>query len=118
MLAHVVVEAAQDVLAAIDQRHLGAEPVEDAGELDRDIAAALDENALRQLLQMERLVRGDDVLEARDLGARDGAPPPVAIRIFLARSFSPLATRRTVCASSSTARLLTIATFARSRVVV
>ncbi len=25
MLAHIVVEAAQDVVAAIDQRHLGAE---------------------------------------------------------------------------------------------
>ena len=49
MLAHVVVEAAQDLLAAIDQRHLGAETVEDVGELDRDVAAALDQDALRQL---------------------------------------------------------------------
>ena len=49
MVAHVVVEAAQDLLAAIDQRHLGAEAVEDAGELDRDVAAALDQDALRQL---------------------------------------------------------------------
>ena len=69
MLAHVVVEAAQDVLAAIDQRHLGAEPVEDAGELDRDIAAALDQDAFRQFLEMKRLVRRDDVLETRDLAA-------------------------------------------------
>ena len=53
MLAHVVVEAAQDVVAAIDQRHLGAEPVEDAGELDRDVAAALDQDALRQLRRDE-----------------------------------------------------------------
>ena len=53
MLAHVVVEAAQNIVAAIDQRHLGAEPMENAGELDRDIAAALDENALRQLLRGE-----------------------------------------------------------------
>ena len=49
VLAHVVVEAAQDVLAAIDQRHVGAEAVEDAGELDRDIAAALDHDAVRQI---------------------------------------------------------------------
>ncbi len=67
MRAHVVVEAAQDVVAAIDQRHLGAEAVEDAGELDRDIAAALDQDALRQLLQMECLVRRDDVLVALDV---------------------------------------------------
>ena len=45
MLAHVVVEAAQDVLAAIDQRHLDAQPGENAGELHRDIAAALDHDA-------------------------------------------------------------------------
>ena len=38
--AHVVVEAAQEELAAVELRHRGAEPVEDAGELDRDVAAA------------------------------------------------------------------------------
>ena len=48
MRAHVVVEAAQNVLAAIDERHLRAEPGEDAGELDRDVAAALDDDAFRQ----------------------------------------------------------------------
>ena len=53
MLTHVVVEAAQDILAAIDQRHLGAEAVEDAGELDRDVAAALDQDALRQFARDE-----------------------------------------------------------------
>ncbi len=67
MRAQIVVEAAQDVVAAIDQRHLRAETVEDAGELDRDIAAALDQDALRQLLEMKRLVRGDHVLVAFDL---------------------------------------------------
>ena len=51
-----LVETAQNVLPAIDQRHLRAEPVENTGELDRDIAAALDENALRQLFEVERLV--------------------------------------------------------------
>src|SRR6185503_10826565 len=45
MFAHVVVEAAQDVLAAIDQSHFAAEPSEDAGKLDRDIAAALNDDA-------------------------------------------------------------------------
>ena len=44
MLPHVVVEAAQDVFAAIDQRHLRAEPGKNAGELDGDIAAALDQD--------------------------------------------------------------------------
>ena len=64
VLAHVVVEAAQDILAAIDQRHMRAQPGEDAGELDGDVAAALDHDAARQLRQMKRLVRGDGVLDA------------------------------------------------------
>ena len=48
-----------------------------------------------------------------DLGAGIGALP-VAIRMVFARSRSPVAIRRTVWASSSTARLATILTFARS----
>ena len=72
MPAHVVVEAAQDVFAAVDQRHLRAEPVEDAGELDGDIAAALDQNALGQVAEVKRLVRRDGVLEAGDARRRMG----------------------------------------------
>ena len=72
VIAHLVVKAAQDVVAAIDQRHLGAEPVEDAGKLDGDVAAALDQDALGQLLQMERLVRGDHMLAALDVLAERG----------------------------------------------
>ena len=45
MGAQIVVETAQDILAAVDQRHLGPKPVENAGELDGDIAAALDQDA-------------------------------------------------------------------------
>ena len=56
VLTHFVVEAAQNVLAAIDQRHMRSEPGENAGELDGDIAAALDQHMLRKPLQVERLV--------------------------------------------------------------
>ena len=42
MVADIVIEAAQDLLAAIDQNRLDAEAREDAGELDGDIAAADD----------------------------------------------------------------------------
>ncbi len=73
MLADVLVEAAQDVVAAIDHGHVGAEAGEDAGKFQRDIAAALDHDALRQLRQMKRLVRGDHVLDAGDRRARDWA---------------------------------------------
>ena len=63
MLTHVVVKAAQDVLAAIDQRHLRAEPGENAGELERDIAASLDQDMRRQMRQMEGFVRRDGMLD-------------------------------------------------------
>ena len=66
MGAHVVVEPAQNVLAAIDQRHPRAEAGEDAGELDRDVAAALDHDLARQRRQVEGVVRRDGVLDARD----------------------------------------------------
>ncbi len=58
MRAHVIVEAAQDVVAAIDERHRGAQPGEDARELNGDIAAALDHNALRH-------ARADETLRSR-----------------------------------------------------
>ena len=69
MFAHVVIEAAQDILAAVDQRHLGTETVEDTGKLDGDIAAALDEDALGQFGEVKRLIRRDDVLEPGDARA-------------------------------------------------
>ena len=62
--ADVVVEAVEQLLAADQLDDLGAEPVEDAGELDRDVAAADDDDAPRQRRQIERLVRGDGVLDA------------------------------------------------------
>src|SRR3546814_9706680 len=61
-VAHVVVEAAQDLRAAVDQRDLAAEAVEDTGEFDRDVAAARNHYALRQLLQVEGVVGGDAML--------------------------------------------------------
>ena len=45
-VAHVLVEAAQELVAAMQQRHLAAEPGEDPGELDGDVAAADDEDPL------------------------------------------------------------------------
>ena len=82
--ADVLVEAAQELVAAVQQRHAAAEAAEDAGELDRDVAAADDQDALRQAFEMEHLVRGDAELAARDrrlerrVGAgrdQDGAGP-------------------------------------------
>src|SRR5690606_35984832 len=42
---------------------IDAQAVEDAGELDGDVAAAGDDDPLRQLGDMERLVGGDGVLD-------------------------------------------------------
>ena len=74
-VAHILVEAAQELVAAVQQRDLAAEPGEDAGELDGDIAAADHQDALRQALEMEDLVRGDAELAAgnRRLQGRMGA---------------------------------------------
>src|SRR5262249_14147044 len=41
-----------------------------ARELDGDIAATLDQDARRQLFQVKRLVRGDDVFDPRDRGTK------------------------------------------------
>src|SRR5690606_24009735 len=71
--ADVVVEAAQDVGAAVDQGGLDPEAGEDAGELDRDVAAAGDEDALRQFRQVEGLFGGDGVLDAGQLLGLPGA---------------------------------------------
>jgi hypothetical protein len=57
--AHVHVEARQDLAAAIENRRLHAEIVEDPGEFDCDVAAARNDNALGQPLQMEGVVGGD-----------------------------------------------------------
>src|SRR5436190_14116681 len=58
---HIIIEAAQHLRAAIYQRDIAAQSIEDAGEFESDITAALNEDALRQLFEMECLVRGDDV---------------------------------------------------------
>ena len=69
MGADILVKTAQDVVAAIDQRHVGAEAGEDAGEFQRDIAAALDHDALRQFGQVKHFVGRDHVLDAGNFGA-------------------------------------------------
>src|SRR3546814_13053213 len=52
---------------AVELRHLRSQAVEDAGELDGDVAAADDDHALRKRVEEKRLVRGDDVLLAGDV---------------------------------------------------
>src|SRR3546814_11133945 len=67
-VADLFVIAAQDRVAAIDDRHLAAEFVEDAGEFIGDIAAARNHDALRQRVEMNDLVRGDRMFAARAFG--------------------------------------------------
>ena len=68
----VHVEALQDFHAAVDQRRLDAEAVEDVGEFDRDIAAAGNDDRLRQRGQVEGLVGEDAMLVAGKRGMRVG----------------------------------------------
>src|SRR5258706_14941511 len=65
-LAELGIEAAQQALAAIRERGLHAQAVEDRREFERDVAAADDQRALRQFLEMERFVGGDGVLASLD----------------------------------------------------
>ena len=67
MIAQILVETAQDLLAATDQNRLDTKIVENAGELDRDITAADDADALRQALEMKSLVRGDGEFATRQM---------------------------------------------------
>src|SRR5439155_21039226 len=55
--------------ATIDHGDVGAEAREDAGELQRDVTAALDHDPLRQPGQVKRLVGGDHVLDAGNRSA-------------------------------------------------
>src|SRR5207253_1598616 len=66
----IVVEAVEQFLAADQLDDLGAEAAEDAGELDRDIAAADNDDLARQARQVERLVRRDHMLDAGDVRHR------------------------------------------------
>ena len=56
----------------LDDRHLAAEAAVDRRELDADGAAAHDDERLRHLLQVDRLVAGDDALVI-DLDRRHAA---------------------------------------------
>ena len=67
-VAQILIEAAQNLLAAIELRHLAAQAVEDAGELHRDVAAAEHGDAPGQFFELEGLVRGDAVFARETFG--------------------------------------------------
>ena len=68
MGANVGVEAPQEQGAAINLGNLRAQAVEDSGEFHRDIAAANDDQALGEMLQVEYFVGGNGILAARERG--------------------------------------------------
>ena len=68
VFAQVFVKAAQHQIAAVDLGDFGAHAVEDAGELDRDVAAAADHHPFRELLQVKGFVGGDGVFDAGHIG--------------------------------------------------
>ena len=56
LVAHVVVEATQEERPAIELGHIDPEAVEDARELDRDVATSDDKSHARVPLQREQLI--------------------------------------------------------------
>lgn len=70
LLEHVLqhrVERLEDLLVADDEVRLDAERVQDAGELDGDVARTDDDGALGELLEVEEAVRVEAVLVAGDV---------------------------------------------------
>src|SRR5271166_6279199 len=82
--ADVVVEAEEQLLAADQLDDLGAEPIENPGELDGDVTAADNDDAAGQGGQVERLVGRDYVLDAgygRHRGMRAGGHQDLVRRV-------------------------------------
>ena len=67
MIAHFIVKAAQNLGPAINQRGVHAQPIENTGKLHRNIAAANDDDILRQRLNMKRLIGADSVFNTLNL---------------------------------------------------
>ena len=67
-VAYLFVIAAQQGGGAIDDRHMAAELVKDAGKFIGDIASADDDDPLWALVEMKHLVRGDAMFRAFDVG--------------------------------------------------
>ena len=65
VIAHIIVKPTQDLVTAIKQRRVHAEPCKYAGKLDSDIAAAGNHDALRQRFQVKRFIGTDHMLDAR-----------------------------------------------------
>ena len=65
VVAQVVIKAAEDPVASVDYRDLRAEAGEYTGELDRDEPTAYDEHTARLRGEVEHLVGGYCVLDAR-----------------------------------------------------
>ena len=72
MIAEVIIEAAQDLFAAIEKDRFDSETIEDAGKFHGDIATAHDHHAARQALEVKGLVRGDRKFAARQMLGHEG----------------------------------------------
>src|SRR5205807_7025433 len=66
VMADIVIETAQNIFAAIDERHVRAQPGKDSGKFHGNVTAALNQYAPWEVRQLERLVRRNDVLDAGD----------------------------------------------------
>src|SRR5205814_543041 len=71
MVAQILIESPQDLFTSIKQDRLDSEAMKDAGELDRDITAANDADALRQTIEMKGLVGGDRQLMAGQMAGNE-----------------------------------------------
>src|SRR6185437_288239 len=100
--AALLVEAAQHAIAPDHDVDRAAQPMEDAGELDGDVAAADDGDAPGQRVgQVERLVRGDRELvpgDRRHLGPAAGGDQDLVGRDGLAADLDGVAVHQPAAA--------------------
>ena len=117
--AHVVVETAQDVFAAVDQRHLRAETGERCRRTRPRYSRRPGSGCARAARSRWNASFEEITCSMPGIaGPMHGRGAGRDQHVRGAHRCSPFASRRTVCGSSITARLLTIVTPARSSVVV
>src|SRR5690606_25138422 len=71
--AQILVETPQDLFTAMDQCGFGAKAGENRGKFNGYIAAPRNNDAPWQTLEVKRLIRGNDILGALEVGIDDRA---------------------------------------------
>ena len=89
LMAQVVVETAQNIVAPVYEGHARAEPGEDAGELDGDVADPLNKDAMGKFRKVDDTSFEEITCSMPGMDGPRLGDDPVAIRICAARLNRP-----------------------------